>query len=191
MFFSLLLKTKRRHKEIKTAVWSFYFQAHGSSSFSSLGFTVLILVTSFSCWPWAADWQSAVCIPATLEGRSNTAPDKQAAGNLPSAPPVLNIYKHLFSWLDYQGQKNVHPVIQTFCHHCPSYSFSLFWATVIASGLLHPFLVLTFPRLPTVFSPKPPPSNLPFSIILSTSHSITYCSFVLNKTLGLNKFKKL
>lgn len=126
LFFSLLLKTEAQHKEIKNAVWSFYFQVCGSSSFSSLAFTVIIPVTSFPCWLWVADWQGAVCIPATLESGSNTAPDKQARGNFPSRPSILNIYRYFFSLLDYRGQKNVHRVIQTFHHLFSSYSFSLF-----------------------------------------------------------------
>lgn len=90
LFFSLLLKTKTQHKEIKNAIWSFYFQVCGSNSFSSLAFTVINPVTSFPCWLWVADWQSAVCIHATLESGSNTAPDKQAQGIFPSRSSILN-----------------------------------------------------------------------------------------------------
>lgn len=190
LFFSLLSKTETQQKKIKNAIWCFYFQVCGSSSFSSLAFPLGTPVTSFPGWPWAADWQGAVCIRATSESGSKTAPDKQAGGDFPSRPSVWNIYRCLFSLLDHQGQTNVHQLIQTFHHLFCSYSFSPFQALVPTFPLLHLFLVLTFPRLPTVFSPASPPSISPFSIILSTSNSATFCSFVLKETSGLSYIKK-
>lgn len=132
LFVSLLLKTKVQHREIKNAIWSFYFQVSGSSSFSCLALSVLIPVTSCPCWPWG-DWQGSVCIPSTLESRWNLAPDKQAAGNFPSTPSLLNIYRYLPSWLDHQGWKTLHQGIPTsYCLFSSSF-FSLLRAAVSAS----------------------------------------------------------
>lgn len=183
LFFSLLLKTKVQHREIKNAIWSFYFQACGSSSFSSWALSLLIPVTSCPCG--RGRWLTGRCLHS-LHVREQVKPCSRQTSCTQFPLNTLHV-KYLEISLFMIGPPRAEKqVIPTFYHLFSSYFFSLFWAAVTISPFPPPFLVLCFPGLPKVFSPESPASILPFSIGLSTSHSSTFCSFILRETLGLN-----
>lgn len=181
-FFSPPLKTKRQCEEIKNATWSFYFRVCGSSSFSSLALAVITPVTSPPCWLRELS-DSVSCIPVMLGVGQALPPDKRAAEKFPSRTSVLNIYRYASSWQDHQEQKSIHHwILKLFTTFFPLFSLIL-----SSSAHLSPSAPLPHPARPSApcsfpsppFPQQSPPSNLPFSSILSTSSSTTFSSFFI------------
>lgn len=192
LFFSLLLKTKVQHREIKNAIWSSYFQVSGSSILLVISSLIPGCLSSHPCHVLSllptGHWLPGLCLHS-LHAAQQLKPCPRRAGcrQFPlNTLPVQYLQISLFvigpprGGNSPSGDSNFPPPLFS------SYFFSLFWAAVTTSPFRSLFLVLYFPGLPEAVSPESPVSILPFSTSFSASHSTTFCSFILRETLSLS-----